>query len=337
MMNRSGRHRRAFTVIELIVIIGIIGLLMAILIPAVNSAQDRSRKLLEGHHARSLTVAWNLYGNTHSSAATPGFLSPEVQQIWRVRYEFPLAPDPAGAPSLKDIPAATAAPWTWRLLSYVDYDFELIWGYRQEDVEDLNALVVDPRGDSLNDPSRARDVAYEPAFGYNGFHVGGVYCIPDGETRPRFALDDAVNTGGNPITVVSRSMSNIKRPDQLVLFSAATRLTDTGPSTSFNPNIAGWHIVTAPDLGEDAQWYSPPATAQSPTAIQVVASPAYIPLPRHTPVVTAGLADGSTGSFTFAALTDRRHWIDQATERFFSYSANIECPVEMPDNNVISP
>lgn len=333
-MHRTGRRPRAFTIVELIVIISIIGLLMALLIPALNTAQTRGRKLNEANNARSLAMAWNLYGNANNSAAAPGFIAPDVQQNWRVRYEFPFAPDPTNAPSLKDIPPGTAAPWTWRLLSYVDYNAELIWGYRGEATLDVNALVLDPSGDDPGNPLRARNVAYEPAFGYNGYHIGGVWCQPDGESRPRFMLDDAEDINNNPVTVVSRSIANIRRADELVLFAASTRINAAGSFDSFSETEDGWHLVSPPRLGDVTKWRVPPT---SDSIVQTANPPTFLPIYRYGESVTVALADGSTAAERHTALLDMQRWVDQATTRDFFFTAGtIECSVNQPGGTIPS-
>lgn len=59
-MTRGPRHA-AFTLLELLVVIGIIGLLLALLVPAVQSARESARRTRCGHHERQIALALNTY------------------------------------------------------------------------------------------------------------------------------------------------------------------------------------------------------------------------------------------------------------------------------------
>jgi len=61
------RHltRRAFTLVELLVVIGIIALLVAILLPALNQAREQARRVICTSNVRQLTAAWLMYANEH--------------------------------------------------------------------------------------------------------------------------------------------------------------------------------------------------------------------------------------------------------------------------------
>jgi prepilin-type N-terminal cleavage/methylation domain-containing protein len=58
--SRRGRHR-AFTLVELLVVIGIIGLLISLLLPTVRIAQDRARRTECSARLRQLTAAVAAY------------------------------------------------------------------------------------------------------------------------------------------------------------------------------------------------------------------------------------------------------------------------------------
>jgi type II secretory pathway pseudopilin PulG len=59
--DRPPKHRRAFTVVELVIVIGVLGLLVAMILPAVQSARETSRATECRNHLHQLSVAANAH------------------------------------------------------------------------------------------------------------------------------------------------------------------------------------------------------------------------------------------------------------------------------------
>ncbi|HJQ81757.1 MAG TPA: DUF1559 domain-containing protein [Lacipirellulaceae bacterium] len=70
----SNRKRVAFTIVELLVVISIVGVLVALLLPAVQAARESARRTQCVNNLRQQSVAVNLYAGQHAG---------ELPALWR--------------------------------------------------------------------------------------------------------------------------------------------------------------------------------------------------------------------------------------------------------------
>lgn len=76
------RRWRAFTLIELMVAVGIVGLLMSILVPTVSRAREAAQRVVCASNMRQLTLGWMIYANDNkgrlvsSHPYSPGWVMP---------------------------------------------------------------------------------------------------------------------------------------------------------------------------------------------------------------------------------------------------------------------
>lgn len=69
----AARHRSAFTLVELLVVIAVVSILLALLLPAVQSAREAARMIECKNHLRQIGVAWQHHHSVYGFFPTGGW------------------------------------------------------------------------------------------------------------------------------------------------------------------------------------------------------------------------------------------------------------------------
>jgi len=191
-LNRQSRNRRrAFTLVELLVVIGIIAVLISILLPSLNKARDMAKQVACGSNLRNIGNAMVMYLSTNN------------------QY-YP------GHANFNNKTGVTYAVFPTRLRPYLNGNQTVFWCPSQE--EGFNWQVVRGSGSAYATPDDER-FGYEPgelllnvfkvpfSYGYNDWGAGNAQPSPSDSQR---------GLGGDLWSVKEIRSTKVKRSSECI-------------------------------------------------------------------------------------------------------------------------
>ncbi len=157
-MTRHTSNRNAFTLIELLISIAVIGILISILVPALGHARQATIFTGELSTARQFLVAHSMYSNDNKQLVMPGYASQSMVTNFEIKARFLDGTLLNGTQSWQDI-----ARYPWRLLPYFEFDTAAMF-------RDFDATTELFGGDPA---SLVHQTAIAPRLGLNQVFVGG--------------------------------------------------------------------------------------------------------------------------------------------------------------------
>ena len=166
------RVAKGFTLVELLVVIAIIGILIALLLPAVQAARESARRIQCINHLKQIGLAFYLHHDAHGHFPSGGW-----GWLW------------VGDPD-RGVGERQPGGWVYNILPYIEQQALHDMGAGQEDAQKRAtlAIVAATPFEGMNCPSRRDTRAYKNSEGAP---------LPNCDAPEFFARTDFAVNGGN--------------------------------------------------------------------------------------------------------------------------------------------
>ncbi len=292
------KHRRAFTLVELLVVIGIIALLISILIPMLGKARVAAANAKALSDLRQLTTDYIQYANQNYGTLLPGFL-PKTYVDGRELSVYDNR-------SRQLLTGRAAQQWPWRL-STIDTG---IWKIIRPIAPNDLPLVDDDANVAV---SKAYMASLYPTYGLNTIFLGGHSAtnLADNETPKDFYRGYLQSGRQNSGKHVAFKINEVRRPTEQIVFCEVA--IQHGSQAIEDIDLRGFHYVNPPRADRESGDYWI-VKDHKPVVVLANASRAVgIPYARAGKKIPVSFLDGHAESRAIEDMTDMRSWSPKAT------------------------
>lgn len=282
---RKSVRGRGFTLIELLVVIAIVGILIAVLLPALGRARKFAELTAELSAARQFNVAHRMYADDFEGALMPGYASDSMVTSGDVR-----ANDEHGQP----LSGLVAKRYPWRLLPYLEYNLGILYRDRR---------IIESQFEGLD---YTYAVSAGPRVGLNQTFIGG---SADNDGTGYAFLPNAADQrslrqawGANWF---ARRVTDVARTQDLIVFASSY-----GANPINGVDIDGMYRITPPYfLSRRWQVEAPDETTPAGQVGNVAFRLGRVP---------ATMFDGHGEMLGWDELQDMRRWSPTADREDFT-------------------
>ena len=279
------KNHSAFTIIELLIVIGIISILLSLLSIVASNVYDSSRSVSEASSLRSMLRAYTSYATEHNGKFMSGYSNNKDEPVV----------DPNG----NNVPWPASGRYVWRLYPYVDHAMKVMY------TNDQAQLFEQASGDEC----WIYIASLYPSFALNSEWMGGDYRTTASPILEQFNL-------------YGRSLSDVSHPSKQIVFASAKAPegTSCGDPTclasDYSMVMEGYYEMKSPyfpSSGSTWRWH------------EIDGLPSHVPTNnsgdhgnisvRHAGKVLVGQLDGSTNFLTLKELADMRRWAPKADSK----------------------
>ena len=293
---------RAFTIVELLVIMGIIAILISLVVVGMHTMQQTAARTQSVNALRQMVAGYLGYSADNRNRLMPGYLAYKADTPDDLLLNAKLAST--------DLVVKQGTPWNqremlhsyvWRLAPYVDHNWKtMMVDYREpgalQHLEGTYTKAYDSNG-VYDNPDALIDISMMPAYGLNSIFLGGDNYHGGTDITDRHPW--TTHPSPNPNRIAATRMTEVLSPANIIVFAPTGYMNAAWKGSGDNvyrttagiAQARGYPELRPPflDKGDDGIWRGEQWNFQRPPDATGNAPAHLIPRPSGIDSIEAGL------------------------------------------------